>query len=124
LAGKEIRLQFILHSQLEKGHNDELVKDVTSNECPADLGRGNWLEKGRNNEPAKDATDGRLISKGGSLAVGEFRLRLILHSSAGEGLQGRAEGGRWGNVIGCSFGRSLLPTHTTFQLVKDATISC
>jgi hypothetical protein len=85
------------------GHSDELVTDVTSNECPADLGRGNWLEKGRNNELAKDAID-ILISKGGSLAVGEYWLRLILRILAGEGLQGRAGGGGWGVSLAVALG--------------------
>ena len=42
------------------------------------------LEKGRNDELVKDATN-VLLSWGESLVVGEVRLRLILHCSAREG---------------------------------------
>ncbi|OAF60932.1 hypothetical protein VC83_02523 [Pseudogymnoascus destructans] len=71
--------------QIERGPNNELVKDVTSNECPADLGRFNKWERGRNDDLVKDATN-ILLRKRGSLAVGEVRFQLELSSSAGEGL--------------------------------------
>jgi hypothetical protein len=44
-----------------------------SNESPSEVARGNWLEKGRNDEWVKDVAD-VLLSKRGSLAVGEVRL--------------------------------------------------
>jgi hypothetical protein len=71
-------------AQVERARNDELVKDVTNHACPADLGRRTGCEKGRNGELVKDATN-ILLSKRGSLAVGEVRLQPVLHSLAGEG---------------------------------------
>ena len=120
MAGREIRLQFILHSQLEKGHSDELVKDVASNECPADLGRGNWLEKGRNNELAKDATD-VLISKRASLAVGSDSYCTVqLEKDCKDELKGV----RGGVSLAVALGEVCFRLILRISAVKDATISC